>query len=172
MNQLDLILENIRLGHIEHLMQEAQSDLEVIRGQRLINESIMQLRGALLQEFDASMVVPEDEPLIDPATGALVAGGLGAAAYRYGGAGLGAVRRAADGFGGYKEMGGFSGAMPYAKAGMETRFQNDVDAVKAEAAAAAAAAKNAGASVVDAGKAFYNRMQPRAHTVPSGLIRR
>ena len=50
---LDLILENIRLGHIEKLLTEATSDLEVVRGQRLINESIMQLHGILMQEVEA-----------------------------------------------------------------------------------------------------------------------
>ena len=50
MNQLDLILENIRLGQIEKLYQEAETDLEIIRGQRLINESVMVIRNILLQE--------------------------------------------------------------------------------------------------------------------------
>jgi hypothetical protein len=50
MNQLELILENIRLSHTERLLQEAQSDLELVRGQRLINESIMAIKDALLQE--------------------------------------------------------------------------------------------------------------------------
>lgn len=48
---LDLILENIRLKHIETLLQEATTDLEVVRGQRLINESIMQLHGVLMEEM-------------------------------------------------------------------------------------------------------------------------
>jgi hypothetical protein len=51
---LDLILENIRLGHIEALLQEAATDLEVVRGQRLINESIMQLHNALMEEITYS----------------------------------------------------------------------------------------------------------------------
>jgi hypothetical protein len=50
MNQLDLILENIRLSHTERLLQEAQTDLELVRGQRLINESVMAIRGALMEE--------------------------------------------------------------------------------------------------------------------------
>jgi hypothetical protein len=96
MTQIEMILENIRLGHIEQLMQEATSDLEVIRGQRLINESIMAIQGALLQEFDASQYLPEEEPMVDPATGTMVAGGLGlgAAGYRYG-QGAGNALRAA-----------------------------------------------------------------------------
>ena len=48
MNQLDLILENIRLGQIEKLYQEAESDLEIIRGQRLINESFSEIKDKVL----------------------------------------------------------------------------------------------------------------------------
>ena len=79
MNQLDLILEIIRLGHIENLFQEAQSDLEVIRGQRLINESILAIRSALLQE---SIMVPNNTQklVLGVGTGGLVEAGLGAMA--------------------------------------------------------------------------------------------
>ena len=40
MNQLNLILENIRLGHIEQLLIEATSEEEISRGIQLINESM------------------------------------------------------------------------------------------------------------------------------------
>ena len=40
MNKLDLILENIRLSHIEQLLMEAESQDEINRGIQLINESI------------------------------------------------------------------------------------------------------------------------------------
>lgn len=73
MYNIDLILENIRLGHIEHLMESAQSDLEVIRGQRLINESMMAIKDVLLQEGY------EDEPWYKR-HGGKIALGTGAAA--------------------------------------------------------------------------------------------
>jgi hypothetical protein len=63
MNQIDMILENIRLGHIEQLMESAQSDIEVIRGQRLINESMMAIQGALMQE-----AVHANQPELDKRT--------------------------------------------------------------------------------------------------------
>ncbi len=52
---LDLLLENIRLSHIEKLLQEATSDLEVIQGQRLINESIIQLRELLIENTEEEL---------------------------------------------------------------------------------------------------------------------
>jgi hypothetical protein len=70
MNQIDLILENIRLGHINQLMLEATTPAEVNRGVALINESIQQVYSVL------------QEANFNPAGAALgVAGGaaLGAA---------------------------------------------------------------------------------------------
>jgi hypothetical protein len=49
MNQLNLILENVRLSHIEKLLQESQTQDELQRGIVLINES-MQAVLTLLQE--------------------------------------------------------------------------------------------------------------------------
>ena len=49
MNQLDLILENIRLKHIEKLLLEATTDEEVQRGMQLINESMSKISGTLHQ---------------------------------------------------------------------------------------------------------------------------
>jgi hypothetical protein len=46
MNQIDLILENIRLGHINQLILEATSPDEVNRGIALINESMQNVYGA------------------------------------------------------------------------------------------------------------------------------
>ncbi len=68
---LDLILENLRLQHIEKLLTEATSDLEVVRGQRLINESIIQLRSVLMEE--GALVAPQSGNL----TRNLVVGGAG-----------------------------------------------------------------------------------------------
>jgi hypothetical protein len=53
MNQLNLILENIRLSHIEKLLLEAQTEDELQRGVALINESMQTVAG-LIQEFDLS----------------------------------------------------------------------------------------------------------------------
>ena len=50
MNQLDLILENIRLGHINALLLEATTEDEIVRGVNLINESMQLLASSLLQE--------------------------------------------------------------------------------------------------------------------------
>jgi hypothetical protein len=47
MNQIDLILENIRLGHINQLMLEATTMDEVHRGVALINESMQTTYGVL-----------------------------------------------------------------------------------------------------------------------------
>jgi hypothetical protein len=133
MNQLDLILENIRLGHIEQLLQEAQSDLEVIRGQRLINESIMQIRGALIQEFEAAPVLEEvPSETIDPTAGAMVAGGLGlagAGAYRYG-QGAGNALRAAKTMSQYGAVPAMKAAATQMKNGAEPQIQADTAAIK------------------------------------------
>ena len=50
MNQLDLILENIRLKHIEKLLLEATTDEEVQRGMQLINESMSTLHQMLVED--------------------------------------------------------------------------------------------------------------------------
>jgi hypothetical protein len=49
MNQLELILENIRLSHIEKILLESSTQMEAQRGIDLINESIYTI-GVLLQE--------------------------------------------------------------------------------------------------------------------------
>lgn len=48
MNHIELILENIRLGHIEKLLQESTNQEELQRGVNLINES-MQILAELLE---------------------------------------------------------------------------------------------------------------------------
>jgi hypothetical protein len=75
---LDLILENIRLGHIEALLQEATTDLEVVRGQRLINESIMQLRGVLMEEVSIQELKNSTRRTIKPGMVPAAAGMIGA----------------------------------------------------------------------------------------------
>lgn len=50
MSQLELILENIRLSHIEKLLQEAQTEDELQRGVVLINESMQMIAGSLMEE--------------------------------------------------------------------------------------------------------------------------
>ena len=82
MNQLDLILENIRLEQIEKLYQEAQTDLEIIRGQRLINESMMQVRGALQQENTVGQFIDNNKGKIGVAAGLGAGAGLTYAAGR------------------------------------------------------------------------------------------
>jgi hypothetical protein len=49
MNQLELILENIRLSHIEKILLESSTQMEAQRGIDLINESIYTV-GSLVQE--------------------------------------------------------------------------------------------------------------------------
>jgi hypothetical protein len=51
MNQIDLILENIRLGHINQLMLEATTPDEVNRGVALINESMQTVYGVLQEAY-------------------------------------------------------------------------------------------------------------------------
>ena len=50
MNKLELILENVRLKHIEHLLTEAQSKDEIQYGIRLINESMETLYKILMED--------------------------------------------------------------------------------------------------------------------------
>jgi hypothetical protein len=102
MNQLDLILENIRLGHIEQLLQEAQSDLEVIRGQRLINESIMQIRGAI----NSQMLTEDENDSFLKRHGGKIAAGVGAGVLANGGTfGAGAQNAVQSGVEAIKNIG-------------------------------------------------------------------
>jgi hypothetical protein len=55
MKQLDLILENIRLSHIEKILLESGTQMEAQRGIDLINESIYtvgSMAGSLMEEFN------------------------------------------------------------------------------------------------------------------------
>ena len=83
MNQLDLILENIRLSYTERLLQEAQTDLELVRGQRLINESVMAIRGALVEEVSPIAKIGAKSfamGAVAPIAGAGIGAGIGALA--------------------------------------------------------------------------------------------
>ena len=51
MTKLELILENIRLSHIEQLLMEAGSQDEIQRGIQVINESIHLLANNLMEEM-------------------------------------------------------------------------------------------------------------------------
>jgi hypothetical protein len=51
MNQLELILENIRLSHIEKILLESSTQMEAQRGIDLINESIYAVAGSLMEEM-------------------------------------------------------------------------------------------------------------------------
>jgi hypothetical protein len=55
MKQLDLMLENIRLGHIEKLLQEAQTKEEINRGVALINESMSLIEESLSDLTDKTL---------------------------------------------------------------------------------------------------------------------
>jgi hypothetical protein len=83
MNQIDLILENIRLGHINQLILEATTPDEVNRGVALINESMQTVYGAL---FEGDRIRQVHIGAIQKAAPTIGAAGLGGAAI---GAGLG-----------------------------------------------------------------------------------
>lgn len=83
----DLILENIRLKHMEMLLNEASTDLEVIRGTRIINESILMLGNMLEENLRNGQAAPDPAAAIIrktirtagimPIAGALVGGAIG-----------------------------------------------------------------------------------------------
>ena len=50
MNNIELILENIRLKHIEHLLQETSDNREINFGIALINESMQNLYMLLKED--------------------------------------------------------------------------------------------------------------------------
>jgi hypothetical protein len=76
MNQIDLILENIRLGHINQLMLEATTPDEVNRGVALINESMQTVYGVLQEGMIYNGIKRVGSGLV-PLVGAGVGAGLG-----------------------------------------------------------------------------------------------
>ena len=63
MNNLELILENIRLKYINALLLEATTEDEIVRGVNLINESRQLLAGNLMEEGVLDFFKPKP---IDP----------------------------------------------------------------------------------------------------------
>ena len=65
MNQLELILENIRLSHIEKILLESSTQQEAQRGIDLINESIYTI-GTLMEEMSSNRLSLPPLPPLQP----------------------------------------------------------------------------------------------------------